>query len=110
MRRGKTRTLAIMNLRAASLDRAVMIGAPLHAVALMILWLGPMYWGVQMLSAQVWVICAWTWLLWPVLLLSTSARSSRVAIFGVVVGGLALLPASREIYIFTGWIVGRLTS
>jgi hypothetical protein len=94
-----------MNPQRATLSRAVMIGAPLHAIALMVLWLGPMYWDVQTLSAQVWVVCVWTWLLWPVLLLSTSARSSRAAIAGVVVGGLALLPASREIYVFTGWVV-----
>jgi len=92
--------------RGVSMSKVVIAGALVHAVCVTLLWVAAMHWDTRVVSGPVWVVLAWTWLLWPILLLSTSARSSRHAIAAVVVGAVALAPTAGEIYAFTVWTVG----
>jgi len=88
------------------MPKTVASGALSHAVLVVGLWAAAMYLDTRLLSGTVWVALAWLWIVWPILLAVTKARSSRAALVAVMVGALVLLPTAPEIFAFTAWSIG----
>lgn len=85
------------------MNRVVGIGALVHALVVTALWVGPLFFEARVVTAPVWLMLAWTWIAWPVLLISTRARFSRPAVIAVIVGGLIVLAGTPPIFAFTAW-------
>ena len=51
-----------------------------------------------------WVVLAWSWLLWPLILLATLGRT-RVVLAALVLAGLLIVPCVPEVLAATGWLV-----
>lgn len=86
-------------------NKVIAISAVAHAALVTADWMAMLYWGSPFISARLWFVVGWLWLVWPVLLFVTKARSSRVAIAGVVLGAVTMLPSIPVIYSFTAWSI-----
>lgn len=88
-----------------SLPKFVAIGALAHAVLVTANWWAMLYWDESLIPGRLWFALGWLWLAWPILLVVTKARTSLLAVGGVVGGALAMLPSIPVIYSWTVWSI-----
>jgi hypothetical protein len=93
-------------MAASAMKRGIVgVGALVHAMFVTIAWAAAMYWDVRIVSGIAWIVVAWLWLAWPLLLFAMNAQSSRLTLAAVVTGALLLVPTAPEVYAFTVWSI-----
>jgi len=81
---------------------AVAIG---HAVLVLCVWGGMIYFDLSIISAGAWLALFWSWLIWPVAFLAKSRRSLRGGLAPCVVGVVLLVPCLSTAWTFTLWAI-----
>jgi hypothetical protein len=77
-----------------------------HAGTVLAVWVLSLHGSGLALSAQVWILFAWSWLVWPLLLAVHPARSRLRFAVPVVFGVAILTPCVQPIFAFTAWSIG----
>jgi hypothetical protein len=76
-----------------------------HAALVLVIWWGMSNADFLPLSGRAWLILAWLWLAWPLILGLHQARSPLLVLIPSVVGALLLAPCVPTIFAFTIWAV-----
>jgi hypothetical protein len=84
----------------------IAVGAIVHALLVTAWWWAAIHANVAVVSGRVWLVAAWGWLIWPVVLLVARAQASRLTVGSVVVGAVVIVPTLPTIYAFTAWSIG----
>jgi hypothetical protein len=80
--------------------------AVIHSAAVLTVWLFARP-DAFPISPRVWVIFAWAWLIWPLLLSLHRGRSLVRFAVPVVLGLVLLIPCMPMLLAFTAWSIGR---
>ena len=90
----------------SSTYRALATAAIVHALLVVLLWVGQFYFDVSILPGRVWLVLAWSWLIWPVVLLLHPDRSPMRVFMPCLVGLALLAPCLSTVWSFTAWAFG----
>lgn len=86
--------------------RTLAVVAIVHALLVALLWVGEFYFDVTVLPARVWLVLAWSWLIWPVALLLHPDRSPLRVFVPCLIGIALLAPCLSTVWTFTVWAIG----
>src|SRR5215831_6431294 len=89
----------------ASNQRLIAGAALAHAIFVTSWWWAAMYPHIVPFSVRVWVVVAWLWLVWPLLLLVRRREASRFASVAVLIGAGIIVPCVPTIFTFTAWSI-----
>jgi len=83
--------------------RALAGGAIVHALIVLLLWLGVFHAGLDLIPGRWWLLLFWSWPVWPLLLVLHPVRTfTRVAV-PVAIGLALLAPCFPMAFAFTVW-------
>ena len=77
-----------------------------HASVVLLLWVGVFNADLQLISERSWLILAWLWLAWPLLLALHPARSLRRVSVPLIIGTVLLIPCAPTMFALTVWAIG----
>jgi hypothetical protein len=86
--------------------RALSVAAVVHALVVLLLWLGVFYAHWDLIPGRWWLLLMWLWLIWPVLLTLHPARTLRRVAVPAALGAALLGPCLPTAYAFTTWVIG----
>jgi hypothetical protein len=89
-----------------SSQHLIAIGALVHAVVVTAWWWAAIYADAAIFSSRVWLVVAWSWLVWPGVLIVARTQASRLTVGSIAVGALVIVPSVPTIYTFTAWSIG----
>jgi len=90
----------------SSTFRALAAAAIVHAFVVALLWVGEFYFDISILPGRFWLVLAWLWLIWPVVLLLHPDRSPKRVFVPCLVGLALLAPCLSTVWSFTAWAFG----
>jgi hypothetical protein len=85
---------------------AMAILAVAHALTVLFIWLAMFKFNSDWVSGKTWVVFAWFWLVWPLILALHPARSTRRLVIPLGISILLFLPCAPTIAAFTAWSIG----
>lgn len=62
--------------------------------------------GWEGVSATLWLVAAWLWLLWPVLAVGLLRQHRKALMVALLLGAALLLPTVPTVFTLTTWSVG----
>jgi hypothetical protein len=84
---------------------ALAVAAVLHALLVALLWVGEFYFDISIVPARAWLVLAWAWLIWPVVLLLHPDRSLSRVLIPCFIGVALLGPCLSTIWSVTAWAI-----
>jgi len=90
----------------SSTYRALAASAIVHALLVALIWVGEFYFDISILPSRVWLVLAWLWLIWPVVLFFHPDRSPLRVFVPCLVGLVLLAPCLSTVWPFTAWAIG----
>jgi hypothetical protein len=97
--------VAIQSHQRVAWHRAIASGALVHAAVIAASWWLMFYADVDVIPGKVWVVLAWAWLVWPVVVV-VWRQASRLTVAALGLGILIMVPCASTIYTFTAWSIG----
>jgi hypothetical protein len=76
-----------------------------HASLVFLLWAAAFYFNFAVVSARVWLVFSWLWLIWPLVLLAHPSRSASRVLMPSFIGLGLLAPCLSTIWSFTVWAI-----
>jgi hypothetical protein len=76
-----------------------------HAAMVLVDWWGVHYAHFSIFFGRTWLVLAWLWLAWPLILGLHPVRSVSLALVPSAIGGLLLAPCVPTIFALTIWSV-----
>jgi hypothetical protein len=96
--------VAIERHQRVAWHRAIASGVLVHAAVIAGLWWLMLYADVEVIPGTYWVVLAWAWFVWPVVVFAWR-QASRLTVAALVVGALIMVPCASTIYTFTAWSI-----
>jgi hypothetical protein len=81
-------------------------GAIVHSALLFAWWLTSRFDGPFFVSGRTWIVLAWLWAVWPLVLLLHPGASLRRRFIVIGIGLALLVPCAETILIFSCWKIG----
>ena len=74
-----------------------------HAALVFLLWYAAMFLDNRMVGTTLWLVLAWTWLLWLPVLIPRARREAKLVVPTLLVCVGLMIPCISTIYTFTVW-------
>ena len=75
-----------------------------HALIVFALWAAMFWANAEFVPVRPWLVLAWLWLAWPVVLALHPERSFLRVIVPVAIGLVAFAPCATTVFAFTVWL------
>ena len=86
--------------------RTLAVVAIVHALLVALSWAGEFYFDLTILPGRVWLVLAWLWLTWPLVLLLHPDRSPMRVFVPCLISFALLAPCLSTVWTFTVWAIG----
>jgi len=86
--------------------RAQAAAAIVHALIVLLLWLGDFYADLDLIPGRWWLLLFWAWPVWPILLVLHPVRTFKRAAWPVAIGVALLVPCFPTAFALTVWTLG----
>ena len=83
--------------------RVLIAATIVHALIVLLLWLGMFYAHLELISGRWWVLLVWLWFVWPLLLVLNPARTLKSVAVPVYIAVALMVPCIPAAFALTAW-------